>query len=152
MSDGMRSGLGDAAYAFVRDVASNVWSVTDAAEAAGLAAREANGSALAERAAFGAVGWSVADAARLAALDAASDAVASTFGAVADAIGARVGAGDADPVDVGWSDDTDAAEDVGMVLPVVATWGDAFAVVDVWSEGPTWVATLADMLAADAGV
>jgi hypothetical protein len=36
-----------------------------------------------------------------------------------------------------------------MVMPVAATYGDAFAVVDAWSEGPTWVVTLADMLAAD---
>jgi hypothetical protein len=135
--------LAEAAGDYVRDMAPNVSALWDAAEAA-LAADMA-GDVTSGDAAAG-LATVVAEAARVAAEAVAVDMLGATFGAVAELIAARLGAGGSDVVDVTWSD---TGGDVGMVMPVAATYGDAFAVVDAWSEGPTWVVTLADMLAAD---
>jgi hypothetical protein len=143
----MRGGLAQAAHDYVRDVAANVWSVTVAAEDHAAAMR-AEAEDVTSGDVYVALAWTVVDAARDAAVDAVSDAVAAAFGAAAAVVAERVGAGDADHVFVGWSDDTDAAEDAGYVVPVVATYGDAFAVVDAYGC-PSWVDDLADMLVAD---
>jgi hypothetical protein len=145
MSEDTRSGgqavLAEAAADYVTAVAPNVSALWAAAE--GVAAEDM-GDAFAVDVARG-VAMSVAEAARDAAEAVAGEMLAATFGAVAELIGARVGAGDADPVDVTWSD---TAGDVGYVLPVAATWGDAFAVVDAWGDS-SWPDTLAEALAAD---
>ena len=139
-----RSTLGQAAYDYVRNVAADVWAVTDAAEGAADYVREADPDATSGRV-YGAIAWSAAEGGREAAEDAVADAVAATFAAVAERVAAAVGAGGADYIYVGWSDDTDAAEAVGFVVPVVATWGDAFGIVDAYGS-PTWADDLAAAL------
>ena len=137
-------------YGYVRAVAGNVSGVYAEADVALAWAAEAAGDAppVVTRDMAARLALRVAEAARMAAEDVAADMAAAAFGAAAEVIGARVGAGDAEDVYVGWSDDTDAAEAVGYVVPVVATYGDAFAIVDAYGC-PTWVADLAAMLAAD---
>lgn len=139
-----RSTLGQAAYDYARWTAPDVWSVTVAAADAAAFVREQDPDATSDQV-YSAVAWSAVDGARDAAVDAVSDAVAATFAAVAERIGAAVGAGDADYIYVGWSDDSDAAEAVGFVVPVVATWGDAFGIVDAYGS-PTWADDLATAL------
>lgn len=137
-------------YGYVRWVAGNVSAVYAEADVALGWAAEAAGDAppVVTRDMAARLALRVAEAARMAAEDVASDMAAAAFPAAAALIAERLGAGDAEDVYVGWSDDTDAAEAVGFVVPVVATYGDAFAIVDAYGSF-TWVADLAAMLAAD---
>jgi hypothetical protein len=142
--------LAEAAGAFARDAEGPVGTAPSAFvalwDAAGAVTEHDGAEDVTSGDAAAGLAIATAEAVRAAVLAVAADMLAGTFGAVADVIAARLGAGASDVVDVTWSD---SGEDVGMVMPVAATYGDAFAVVDAWSEGPTWVATLADMLAED---
>ena len=148
-----RSGLGQAAYGYVRGVAGNVWEVTDAAAGAAEYVRDQDPDATSGQV-YGAVAWSVAEGGRQAAEDAVSDAVAATFPAVSVYVAAANGMA-ADAVTVEWPTDTDAAEAVGMVVPVSAYYAggdygypDAWAIVDAYGSA-TWAEDLARALAAD---
>lgn len=148
-----RSTLGQAAYDYVRNVAADVWAVTDAAEGAADYVREADPDATSGHV-YGAIAWSAAEGARAAAEDAVSDAVAAAFPAVSVYVAAANGMA-ADAVSVEWPTDTDAAEAVGMVVPVSAYYAggdygypDAWAVVDAYGSA-TWPEDLAAALAAD---
>lgn len=140
-------------YGYVREVVGNVSAVyaeADVAERWAAEAPGADGVPVVSWDVYARLALRVAEAARMAAEDVASDVAAAAFPAAAALIAERLGAGDAEDVYVGWSDDTDAAEAVGFVVPVVATYGDAFAIVDAYGSF-TWVADLAAALLAEVG-